>query len=168
MAASTELVTPHRSSTGTVQLTPATRVKIEHAEELITILSDDLDGNSPVVASPIRSPLVNSSLPDSSQRSPIPLSHQPPHVGHQKFLSVVDSLKRIRASKGARNVFKTLDFDSLDIQRVQFLPPTFNGDVLFGLPPVDTSGPFHMMHGMDKRHDGHAWTKTVTLILRMM
>jgi hypothetical protein len=30
------------------------------------------------------------------------------------------------------------------------------------LPPVDTSGPFHMMHGMDKRHDGHAWTKTVT------
>jgi hypothetical protein len=45
---------------------------------------------------------------------------------------------------------------------VKFLPPTFNGDVLFELPPVDTSGPFHMMHGMDKRHDGHAWTKTVT------
>jgi hypothetical protein len=51
---------------------------------------------------------------------------------------------------------------TLDIQRVKFLPPTFNGDVLFELPPVDTSGPFHMMHGMDKRHDGHAWTKTVT------
>jgi hypothetical protein len=41
MAASTELVTPHHSSTGTVQLTPITRVKVEHAEELITILSDD-------------------------------------------------------------------------------------------------------------------------------
>jgi hypothetical protein len=77
-------------------------------------------------------------------------------------LSIVDSLKRIRASKGARNVFKTLDFDTLDIQRVQFLPPTFNGDVLFELPPVDTSGPFHMMHGMDKHHDSHAWIKTVT------
>jgi hypothetical protein len=71
-------------------------------------------------------------------------------------------LKRIRASKGVRNVFKTLDFDTFDIQRVKFLPPTFNGDVLFELPPVDTSGPFHMMHGMDKHHDGHAWTKTVT------
>jgi hypothetical protein len=71
-------------------------------------------------------------------------------------------LRRIRASKGVRNVFKTLDFDSLDIQRVKFLPPTFNGDVLFELPPVDTSGPFHMMYGMDKRHDGQAWTKTVT------
>jgi hypothetical protein len=51
MAASTELVTPNRSSTSTVQLTPVTRVKVEHAEELITILSDDSDGNSPVVAS---------------------------------------------------------------------------------------------------------------------
>jgi hypothetical protein len=115
MAASTELVTSHRSSTGTIQLTPATRVKVEHPEELITILSDDSDGNSPAVASLNRSPLVNSSLPDSSQRSPIPLSHPAPYVGHQKSLSIVDSLKRIRASKGTRKVFKTLDFDSLDI-----------------------------------------------------
>jgi hypothetical protein len=162
MAASTELVTSHQSSTGTIQFTPATRVKVEHGKELITILNDDSDGNSPVVASPIRSLLVNCSLPESSQRSPIPLSHLVPHVGHQKSPSVVDSLKRIRASKGAKNVIKTLDFDSLDIQRVQFLPPTFNEDVLFVLPPVDTLGPFHMMHGMDKRNDGHAWTKTVT------
>jgi hypothetical protein len=92
-----------------------TLVKVEHAKELITILSDDSDGNSPVVASPIRSPLVNNCLPDSSQRSPMPLKHMAACVGHQKFLSVVDSLKRIWASKGARNVFKTLDFDSLDI-----------------------------------------------------
>jgi hypothetical protein len=162
MAASTELVTPHRSSAGTVQLTPATRVKVEHTDELITILSDDSDGSSPAVASPIRSPLINCSIPESSQRSPIPISHPTPHIGHQKSLSVLESLKRIRGSKGVRNVFKTLDFDSLDIRRVQFLPPTFNGDVLFELPPVDMSGPFHMMHGMDKRHDGHAWTKTVT------
>jgi hypothetical protein len=162
MAASTELVTPHRSSTSTVQLTPVTWVKVEHAEELITILSDDSDGNSPVVASPIRSPLINNSLPESSQKSHILLSHPSPQDGNEKSISVVDSLRRIRASKGVRNVFKTLDFNSLDIQRVKFLPPTFNGDVLFELPLVDTSGPFHMMHGMDKRHDGHAWTKAVT------
>jgi hypothetical protein len=115
MAVSTELITPHRSSTDTVQLIPATRVKIEHVEELITILSDDLDGNSPVVAPRIASQLVNSSVPGSSHRSPIPLSHMVSHVGHQKSLSVVDSLKRIRATKGTRNIFKTLDFDSLDI-----------------------------------------------------
>jgi hypothetical protein len=162
MAASTKLATPHRSSIGTVQLTPATRVKVEHAEEVITILSDDSDGNSPAVASPIISPLVNCTLPESGQKSPILLIHPPSQVGHQKSLCVVDSLKRIQGSKGVRNVFKTLDFDTLDIQRMKFLPPTFNGDVLFELPPVDTSDPFHMMHGMDKRHDGHAWTKTVT------
>jgi hypothetical protein len=137
-------------------------VKVEHAEELITILNDDSDGNSPTLALPRTSPMVNSPLPESSQRSPIPLSHQPLYNCQQKYLSVIDSLKRIRASKGVRNVFKTLDFDNLDIQSVQFLPPIFNGNVLFELPLVDTSGPFHMMHGMDKHHDGHAWTKTVT------
>jgi hypothetical protein len=162
MAASTELVISHCSSTGTVQLTPSTWVKVEHAEELITILSDDSAGNSPTVALPMTSPLVNCSHPESSQRSPILLSHPTPQVGRQMSLCVVDSLKRIRASKEVRNVFKTIDFDSLDIRRVKFLLPTFNGDVLFELPSVDTSGPFHMMHGMDKRHDGHAWTKTVT------
>jgi hypothetical protein len=106
-------------------------VKVEHAEELITILSDDSNGNSPVVASPIRSPLINSSLPESSQKSHILLSHPSSQDGNQKSISVVDSLRRIRASKGIRNVFKTLDFDTVDIQRVKFLPPTFNGNVLF-------------------------------------
>jgi hypothetical protein len=81
--------------------------------------------------------------------------------------SVVDFLKRLQreASKGVRNAFKNLDYDSLDIQRVQFLLPTFNRDVLFELPVVDMLGlQMHakLMHGMDKRHDGHAWTKTVT------
>jgi hypothetical protein len=59
MAASTELVMPHHSSTGTIQLTPITRMKVEHAEELITILSDDSDGNSPIVASPVGARILN-------------------------------------------------------------------------------------------------------------
>ena len=162
MVASTELVTPHRSSTGIVQLNLATLVKLEHADELITILSDDSDGISPTVALPMTSPLVNSPLPKSSQKSLSPLCHPPPHVVCPTSFCIVNSLKRIWAIKGDRNVFKTLDFDTLDIQRVKFLPPTFNGDVLFELPPVEKSGSFHMMHGMDKRHDGHAWTKIVT------
>ena len=67
MATSTELVTPHQSSVGTVQFIPATWMKVEQGEELITILNDDSDRNSPTIAPPIKSPLVNSSLPDSSQ-----------------------------------------------------------------------------------------------------
>jgi hypothetical protein len=95
MAATTELVTPHHSSTGTVQLTHATRVKVEQAEELITILSDDSDGNSPLVALPMTSPLLNSPLPESGQNSPSPLNHPPANVCRQECLSVVDSLRRI-------------------------------------------------------------------------
>jgi hypothetical protein len=59
MAATTELVTPHRSSTGTVQLIHATRVKVEQAEELITIINNDSEGNSLLVAFPMTSPLLN-------------------------------------------------------------------------------------------------------------
>ena len=140
----------------------ATGVKLEPVDELITFLSDDSNDNSPTIVLPMNSPLVNGPLVESSQKSPSSLSHQSPHVVCKMFSCIVDSLKRIRAIKGVRNVFKALDFDTLDIQRVTFLPPTFNGDVLFELPAVDKSGSFHMMHGMDKRHDSHAWTKTVT------
>ena len=161
MIASIELVKPHRSSTSTVQLTPATWVKLEHADELITILSEDSDGNSPILALPRTSPLVDRTLSKSSQKSPSSLSHPPPHVVCQRSTCIVDALKRIQAMKEVRNVFKTLDFDTLDIQRVKFLlPPLMK--MSFSCYQVDKSGSFHMMHGMDKRHDGHAWTKTVT------
>jgi hypothetical protein len=77
----------------------------------------------------------------------------------------VDLLKRPWVSKGARNAFRNLNYDTLDIRRVQSLPPAFDGDVLFELPLVDTSVLHTLsksMQGMDKHHDGHAWTKTVT------
>ena len=162
MAASTELVRPHRSFSSPAQLTPATLVKLEQADELITIFSEDSDGNFPARVLPKVSPLVNRTLSKSSQKSPSSLSYPLPHVVCQRSTCIVDALKRIQSMKGVGNVFKTLHFDILDIQRVKFLLPTFNGDVLFVLPPVDKSGSFHMMHGMDKHHDGHAWTKTVT------
>jgi hypothetical protein len=165
MAASTELVTPHRSSTGTVRLTPVSRVKIEQGAQVITILSDDSDENSPAVRSPIRSPLIISTPPDSMKRTPTPITHPPCQVGYQKCQSVVDLLKRPWVSKGARNAFRNLNYDTLDIRRVQSLPTAFDGDVLFELPPVDTSALHTLsksMQGMDKHHDGHAWTKTVT------
>jgi hypothetical protein len=38
MVASTELVTSHRSSTGTVQLNPASQVMVEQGEELVTLV----------------------------------------------------------------------------------------------------------------------------------
>jgi hypothetical protein len=79
----------------------------------------------------------------------------------------VDSLKKLRASKGARNAFRSLDYNILDMQRVEFLPLTFNGDILFELPLVDKSTlHFHakLMHEMDKRQN--TWTKTITLYIK--
>jgi hypothetical protein len=88
--------------------------------------------------------------------TPTPSSHPLPNIGHQQSLNIVDSLKKLRASKGARIAFRSLNYDILDIQSVQFLPLTFNGDILFELPLVDKSA-FHshakLMHGMDK--DNH-------------
>jgi hypothetical protein len=89
----------------------------------------------------------------------VPISQSPSPDGHQQSLSVVDSLKRLQALKGAWNAFKSLDYNSLTIQRVQFLPLSFNKDVLFELPLVDTSSlqsHAKLMHGIDKRHDRHA------------
>ena len=74
-------------------------------------------------------------------------------------------LRALRALKGSRNALSRLDYDSILAYAVQTLPPKFNGDVIFELPPVSTT---HMstyakgMSGMDKRHDGHVWSKTVT------
>jgi hypothetical protein len=165
MATSIELVTPHRSSIGTVHLNLATWVKVEKEDEVINILSDDSDGNSPSVAPHIISRVDNSNIPNSLERTPTLISQPQPHSGHHQSLSVVDFLRRPWVSKGARNAFKSLDYDTLDIHRVEFLPPTFDGDIIFELPPMDTSA-LHTgsksMQGMDKHHDGHAWTKTVT------
>jgi hypothetical protein len=94
MAASTELVTLHRSSIGTVHLTPATWVKVEKGDEVINILSDDSDGNSPTVAPPIISRVDNSSIPYSLERTPTPISQPQPHNGHYRSFSVVDFLRR--------------------------------------------------------------------------
>jgi hypothetical protein len=49
--------------------------------------------------------------------------------------------------------------------RVQFLPPVFNGDVIFELPPCrssSSSSAAKNLEGMDKRYDGHPWCKLVT------
>ena len=79
--------------------------------------------------------------------------------------SVLEFLRALRALKGSRNALSRLDYDTIPAYVVQTLPPKFNGDVIFELPPVSSS---HMstyakgMSGMDKCHDGHVWSKTVT------
>ena len=51
------------------------------------------------------------------------------------------------------------------MEKVEFLPPRFDGDVIFELPPIGNSATLsqaRLLRGMDRRHDGHAWTRTIT------
>jgi hypothetical protein len=48
----------------------------------------------------------------------------------------VDCLRKLHASKGSRNALKGLDYDAVKLLRMDFLPPVFNGDVIFELPLV--------------------------------
>jgi hypothetical protein len=81
----------------------------------------------------------------------------------------VDCLRKLRASKGSRNALKGLNYDTVKLLRVNFLLPIFNGDVVFELPSI---GSFvgnlqaKLMVGMDKRHNGYAWTKTITSLIK--
>ena len=58
-----------------------------------------------------------------------------------------------------------LDYDTLQIEEVNFLSPRFDGNHMFVLPPVGVPS-FHTkaksMDGMDKPYDGHVWTKILT------
>jgi hypothetical protein len=70
----------------------------------------------------------------------------------------VDCLKRLRATKGSRNVLEKVDYDNVQHLKVDYLPPVFNGDVVFEFPSIrssSTSSQVGLMMGMDKRHNGH-------------
>jgi hypothetical protein len=67
-------------------------------------------------------------------------------------------LKRLRFSKGSRNALKKVDYDSVQHLKVDYLPPIFNGDVVFEFPSIrslSACSQAGLMVGMDKRHNGH-------------
>ena len=58
-----------------------------------------------------------------------------------------------------------IDFDNIDVRVVKYLPPSFDGDVIFILPPivVDVSSTYRCsMDSMDEMCDGHSWYTTKT------
>ena len=62
---------------------------------------------------------------------------------------------------GRKSVLKLLNYSTLKTVYADFLPPCFDGDVIF--PPVNASASTSKakaMDGMDKQYDGHVWTKT--------
>ena len=136
-------------------------IKVECTDVGITFLSDDSD------AEPCPSEKEGQQSSHMSRRATSGnVDCTPPPVQlDTSSSSVLEFLRALRALKGSRNALSRLDYDSIPAYAVQTLPPKFNGDVIFELPPVLSS---HMstyakkMSGMDKCQDGHVWSKTVT------
>ena len=58
-----------------------------------------------------------------------------------------------------------MDLRTLRHQKVEFLPPVYDGDGIFELPPCrasSSSSAAKNLEEMDKRSDGHPWCKLVT------
>ena len=83
----------------------------------------------------------------------------------QSQSNIMDCLKRLHFTKGSRNALKKVDYDSIQHLKVDYLPSVFNGDVVFEFPSIHSlsaSSQAGLMVGMDKRHNGHVWTRTNT------
>jgi hypothetical protein len=66
---------------------------------------------------------------------------------------------------GKKNILKKIDYTLIRHERVEYLPAVFDGAVIFELPPAGHTAvrsQAKSMQGMDKRYDGHVWTKTIT------
>ena len=64
-----------------------------------------------------------------------------------------------------KNILKKLDYGTLQIKEVNFLPPRFDGNQMFVLSFVGISSSHtkaKSMDIMDKCYDGHVYTKTQT------
>jgi hypothetical protein len=161
MAASTEILTPRNSSTCTIK-TPLPRdVKVKFEPDLDTPIVENVRFQSVITfssdeeGSPTKVPpkvIVSGNTPTLN-----PLSHV--------TVSILPLLKQLARMPGKKNILKKLDYSVIRHDRVEYLPPVFNGAVIFELPPADHTAARSQaksMQGMDKRYDGHVWTKTIT------
>jgi hypothetical protein len=165
MAASTELAPSLRSPSFTNHTPESSRIKVEPGVQSIIIFSDDSDVSSPQDAMPAKcrsGNLPSQDVPNESLACTSQIVLQP---GFQSQTSVLDCLKRLHFTKGSKNALKKVDYDSVQHLKVDYLPPVFNGDVVFEFPSIrslSASSQAGFMVGMDKQHDGHVWTRTST------
>jgi hypothetical protein len=76
----------------------------------------------------------------------------------------MECLGHLASISRSRNKLASIDYDKIAYHKVQYLSPSYNGDVIFDLPPshVFASTSKNTMDCMDKRFDGHTWCHTIT------
>ena len=75
----------------------------------------------------------------------------------------MQSLRHLASIPGSKNKLATVDYDKFAYHKEQYLPPSYNGDVIFELLPshVSASSSKNGMDGMDKQFNGHTWCHTI-------
>ena len=132
---STEICTPPHSSASTLNTLPLVTVKIEPSIHTIINLSDSSYGDEPPISTPILKPSL-SFLRSSSATPPLvridPLCPLPPSPP-KPSISILQCLCALASMHGRKNILKKLDYDTLQIKEVNFLPPRFDGNEIFVL-----------------------------------
>ena len=150
-------------------------LKVERLEPIIE-LSSESEGELGIVHGQQRSsslrmasrhPDVVKSTSTTPSRTPCHSSLSvPPIEAHVlQRPSIMDCLLRLASMHRSRNELSTMDLSTMKHEQVPFLPPVFDGDVIFELPPCGPSSfvsGAKNLEGMDKRYDGHPWCKLVT------
>ena len=150
-------------------------VKVERLDPIIE-LSSKSEGDSPNVngqkrGSSVHMPCGHPEIVKSVYTTPsISPCHSllpvPPIETHVvPSLSIMECLLRLASMHRSQNELSTLDLSTIKHETVPFLPPVFDGDVIFELPPCGPSSSASRarnLEGMDKRYDGHPWCKLVT------
>ena len=156
---STEIRTPPHSFSSTLNTPPVVKVTIEHGIQTIVHLSDSFDGDEPLLSTPILKPSPSSFY--SPFLTPLvgldPLCPLPPSPA-KPSISILQCLCTLASMPGRKNILKNLDYDTLQIEEVNFLPPHVDGNRMFVLPPVGVPSSHtkaRTMDGVDKRYDGH-------------
>ena len=181
MQASTVVLT-NQSGASTVQMPNVPTVKLEPDDNIVCLLSDsddhicatvDLSDTSsfPFKNTPSQVPLHAS----TSSCTPLSIkfacrdtpSQRPPlHPSSSSIgLTIIDALKFTKSRKRSKSDLASIDFENIVVRNVKYLPSSFDGDILFVLPPVPLGVPSaygRSMDGMDKMCDGHPWCTTKT------
>jgi hypothetical protein len=150
-------------------------VKLEKPDNLVNLSSDSSEGALPNVLPPTpvaHTPVSNSKCSEHSKSVFTPvgssghsnLSRPLCHPNTREYPNIMQCLRRLASFPGSRNKLDSLDYDKVPYHKVQYLPPSYIGDIIFELLPscVSASTSKNTMDSLDKRFDGHAWCRTIT------
>jgi hypothetical protein len=184
MQASTVILT-NESGTSTFQIPFIAHVKVEPLDDSVFVLSDSEDDICASVDLSNTSPFPFRSVHSTIFRLPIHVAKSPCGLMYKKVVSqispsqrpplhpspsstgltVVDALKLTKSRKKSKLYLASIDFDTIDVREVKYLSSSFNGDILFLLPPMTLKVPSpygRSMDGMDEMCDGNPWCTTKT------